>query len=57
MTASNMPMSPDTICTHALFCPPRVMFSANSFNINTYEFRARNSFIINTYENKGLKVV
>jgi hypothetical protein len=32
-------------------------FPANSFNINTYEFRVRNSFSINTYKNKGLKVV
>ena len=68
MTASNMPMSPDTIYTRAVFCLPRalyaspdssgrVTFSANSFNINTYEFRVYNSFIINTYKNKGLKVV
>ncbi len=57
MSASNVPMSPDTICTCAVFCPPRVTFSADSFNINTYEFLVRNSFIINTYKNKGLKVV
>ena len=68
MSASNMPMSPDTICSHAVFCLPRalyaspdssgrVTFSANSFNINTYEFRVCNPFNINTYKNKGLKVV
>ncbi len=68
MSAANMPMSPDTIRTHAVFCllralyaspdmSGRVTFSPNSFNINTYEFRVCNSFIINTYENKGLKVV
>ena len=57
MIAANMPMSPDTICTHAVFCPPRVTFSPNSFNINTYEKRVCNPFNINTYENKGLKVV
>src|SRR5712692_4732955 len=68
MIASNIPMSPHTICTHAVFCLLRalyaspdmsghVTFSPNSFNINTYEKRVCNSFIINTYKNKGLKVL
>ena len=67
MIASNMPMSPDTICTHAVFCLPRalyaspdmsgrVMFSANSFRFTLLSKNASATpFFSHSCKNKGLK--
>jgi len=60
MTALSNPQPPPGTnpATAALrLSQSRSTFSANSFNINTYEFRVCNPFNINTYKNKGLKVV
>ncbi len=50
-------LSPDFGLSLSTFNCRLSTFFANSFIINTYEFRVCNSFNINTYKNKGLKVV